>query len=98
MPARAQVFRDRVACSFACSLGEWENSVLAHGGLEMRGKPLFLALVLALALPVVTQAAPAATISGNYVEFRNADVYTGPCFAYSEVGLTGENAVLAWQI
>jgi hypothetical protein len=64
----------------------------------MRGKPLFLALVLALALPVVTQAAPAATISGNYVEFRNADVYTGPCFANSEVGLTGENAVLAWQI
>ena len=32
------------------------------------------------------------------MEFRNADVYTGPCFANSEVGLTGQDAVLAWQV
>lgn len=64
----------------------------------MRTKTSFAAFLLVLALPVVTHAAPTAAISGNYVEFRSADVYTGPCFANSEVGLTGENAVLAWQI
>ena len=37
-------------------------------------------------------------IHGNYVEARTADVYTGPCFANSEVGLTGELAVMGWKI
>jgi len=37
-------------------------------------------------------------VQGNYVEARTADVYTGPCFANSEVGLTGELAVLGWKI
>ena len=40
----------------------------------------------------------AATIAGEYAEFRTADVYTGPCFANGEVGLTGEEAVLAWHV
>jgi hypothetical protein len=39
-----------------------------------------------------------ATITGDYAEFRNADVYTGPCFANSEEGLVGDNAVLAWHV
>ena len=37
-------------------------------------------------------------IYGNYVEARTADVYTGPCFANSEVGLTGELAVFGWKV
>jgi hypothetical protein len=37
-------------------------------------------------------------ISGNYVEARTADVYTGPCFANSESGLTGELAVFGWRV
>jgi hypothetical protein len=40
----------------------------------------------------------AAEIRGNYVEVRTADVYTGPCFANSEVGLEGRRAILAWSI
>ncbi|HSP05948.1 MAG TPA: DUF1326 domain-containing protein, partial [Acidobacteriota bacterium] len=40
----------------------------------------------------------AAEIEGNYVESRSADVYTGPCFANSEVGLAGTEAILGWQI
>jgi len=40
----------------------------------------------------------ATTIAGDYAEFRTADVYTGPCFANGEVGLTGEEAVLAWHV
>lgn len=39
-----------------------------------------------------------AVITGDYVEVRSADVYTGPCFANSEVGLAGRQAILAWKI
>jgi hypothetical protein len=39
-----------------------------------------------------------AAISGNYVEVRTADVYTGPCFANSQVGVAGRRAILAWSI
>jgi hypothetical protein len=39
-----------------------------------------------------------AKITGNYVEVRSAEVYTGPCYANSQVGLEGKQAILAWQI
>jgi hypothetical protein len=39
-----------------------------------------------------------AAIKGDYIEARSADVYTGPCFANSEVGLTGQEAILAWKV
>ncbi len=39
-----------------------------------------------------------AAITGNYIEVRSADVYTGPCFANSEVGLVGKQAILGWKI
>ncbi|MGH9774875.1 MAG: DUF1326 domain-containing protein [Candidatus Acidiferrales bacterium] len=65
----------------------------------MIGKGIILAAAAILfALPAMAQTAPANSISGDYVEFRNADVYTGPCFANGEVGLTGEEAVLAWHV
>jgi hypothetical protein len=41
---------------------------------------------------------PAHTISGNYMEARTADVYTGPCFANAETGLVGELAVMGWKV
>jgi hypothetical protein len=60
---------------------------------------LSLALVWALPAMAATPAdTGAATISGDYAEFRTADVYTGPCFANGEVGLTGDEAVLAWHV
>jgi hypothetical protein len=37
-------------------------------------------------------------ISGDYIETRSADVYTGFCFANSEVGLVGDQAILGWRI
>jgi hypothetical protein len=43
-------------------------------------------------------AIPSNNIYGDYVEARTADVYTGPCFANSEVGLTGELAVFGWRV
>lgn len=58
----------------------------------MKLKGLLLVLSLVLAVPAMAQ------ISGQYIEARTADVYTGPCFANSEVNLTGHEAVLAWHI
>lgn len=39
-----------------------------------------------------------AAIQGDYVEVRSADVYTGPCFANSQVGLEGNQAIMAWTV
>lgn len=59
---------------------------------------MFLAGAL-VALPSCARAAqPAGHVSGEYIESRTADVYTGPCFANSEVNLTGKEAVLAWHV
>lgn len=38
------------------------------------------------------------SITGDYVEVRTSDVYTGPCFANGEMNLTGQEAILAWRI
>ena len=37
-------------------------------------------------------------ISGSYLEVRSCDVYTGPCFANAEMGLTGKEGILVWSI
>jgi len=63
---------------------------MKSNGFTVKG--LLLSAAFFLALPASAQ------ISGDYVEFRTADVYTGPCFANAEVGLTGQDAVLAWRI
>ena len=55
-------------------------------------------LFCALLLVVLPSAAGAAGVTGTYLEARTADVYTGPCFANSEVGLVGNEAIMAWRI
>ncbi len=55
-------------------------------------------LAVALIVPAVFAAPAFSQISGQYLESRTADVYTGPCFANSEVNLTGNEAVLAWRV
>src|ERR1700692_2453124 len=52
---------------------------------------------LALALSIAGLGT-AADITGQYVEARTADIYTGPCYANSEVELTGDLAVMGWKI
>jgi hypothetical protein len=54
-------------------------------------------LSLALAGLLVTSVAQA-QVRGSYMETRTADVYTGQCFANGEVNLTGNEAIMAWQI
>jgi len=53
----------------------------------------------ALTVSLATAATlPNAKISGSYIEARNADVYTGECYANSEVNLVGDLAVMGWKI
>lgn len=42
--------------------------------------------------------AGAAGIRGEYIEARNADVYTGPCFSNAEVLIYGNQALMAWKV
>ena len=62
-----------------------------------RRPPQLLAAALLFAAPLAASA-PADDPTGVYLEARTADVYTGPCFANSEEGLTGREATLAWAI
>ena len=68
--------------------------------MKMHSALLFFAIALLVASPALaaTSVDAGATITGDYAEFRTADVYTGPCFANGEVGLTGAEAVLAWHV
>ncbi len=58
-------------------------------------KLLVLAVVV---LFLVAGTAISAAVTGDYLEVRSADVYTGPCFANAEVGLEGKQAILAWRV
>jgi hypothetical protein len=56
-------------------------------------------LVLAITLLTVAAASlPAQQIRGDYLESRSTDVYVAQCFANGEVGLTGNQALLAWHV
>lgn len=55
-------------------------------------------LTYVAALTMFASAQSHAEISGNYIEARTCQVYTGPCFANGETGLAGQEAVMAWNI
>src|SRR5436853_2429675 len=56
--------------------------------------------ILAVAVLALVLTAPlkAAEISGQYVEARTCDVWTGPCFANAEMNLGGKHAVMGWKV
>lgn len=57
------------------------------------------ALSLCLAGAVCAAGLPNRTqLRGEYIEARTADVFTGPCFANSEVDLVGNLAVFGWRV
>src|SRR6188474_1423578 len=37
-------------------------------------------------------------ISGDYLEVRSCDVYTGSCFANSEMNLAGKEGMMFWSV
>ena len=57
----------------------------------------FCALAVVASLAVLAPA-QAAGLTGQYVEARTTDVWTGPCFANADFNLTGKNAVMAWKV
>src|SRR5438045_2201180 len=58
-----------------------------------------LRFVLGAALLVLSAACVnAAGLTGQYIEARTCDVWTGPCFANAEMNLTGKHAVLGWKV
>lgn len=56
-------------------------------------KNLLLAFLI-----VFASLAYAQQISGDYIETRSADVYTGQCFANGEVNLVGNEAIMGWRV
>jgi Protein of unknown function (DUF1326) len=59
---------------------------------------VFLAVCAGVFAIAVAAIPSQAVIKGDYVEVRSADVFTGPCFANSQVGLEGNQAILAWRV
>jgi hypothetical protein len=78
------------------------DPALGHSAIEFSAGAASMnakRFLIVLAMATLALTAPAmAQIRGDYLEVRTADVYTGPCFANGEVGLTGHDAVLAWRI
>ncbi|HXW16198.1 MAG TPA: DUF1326 domain-containing protein, partial [Terriglobia bacterium] len=61
-------------------------------------KKIMVSLGICMFLVSASAVPGKAALKGDYIEARSADVYTGPCFANSEVGLTGHEAILAWKV
>jgi hypothetical protein len=53
---------------------------------------------VAAGLMILAAAAQAQQISGDYIETRNADIWTGACVANSELNLAGNQAIMAWHV
>jgi hypothetical protein len=61
----------------------------------MRSQIWLAAAVCTISMAVTVSAAQ---ISGEYLEARSCDVYTGPCFANAEMDLAGKEALMAWKV
>ena len=60
-------------------------------------KMTFVALITTLtAASALAVSQPA--ITGDYLEVRSCDIFTGPCFANAEMGLTGKEAIMVWSV
>jgi hypothetical protein len=58
-----------------------------------------LAAVLATALGTSIRASnPDPGVSGDYVEVRTAEIFTGPCMLGSEADTRGREAIMAWRV
>jgi hypothetical protein len=63
--------------------------------MKLKASVLIL-LLAAFAALAGKQTVPA--ISGDYLEVRSCDVFTGPCFANAEMGLAGKEAIMVWSV
>jgi hypothetical protein len=61
-------------------------------------RTITLAAVLGLAASVSIAAGGKGSVTGQYVEARTAEVFTGGCIMGSEAETMGKQAVLAWKV
>lgn len=59
---------------------------------------LSVAILMMAAASILTARQPAPGVSGDYLEARSCDVYTGSCFANAEMGLAGKEGILVWAV
>src|SRR5437867_9175871 len=59
---------------------------------------LNIAILTLAALTTVAGSQSEPAISGDYLEVRSCDVYTGPCFANAEMNLTGKEGMMLWSV
>ena len=59
---------------------------------------VFVISAIFLTVLTLSSTSHAQHISGDYIETRSADVWTGTCVANGEVNLTGDQAILAWRV
>jgi hypothetical protein len=52
----------------------------------------------AFALLLAVAPLSAAGLTGQYIEARTTDVWTGPCFANADVNIGGKHAIMAWKV
>jgi len=60
--------------------------------------PVLLTSVTLLAASALLGRQNGAAISGNYLEVRSCDVFTGACIANSEMNLGGKEGMLVWSV
>jgi hypothetical protein len=61
-------------------------------------RTIVLAALVGLASTVSIAAGGKATVTGQYVEARTAEIFTGGCIMGSEAETMGKQAVLAWKV
>jgi hypothetical protein len=61
-------------------------------------RTIALAAAIGLASTVSIAAGGKATVTGQYVEARTAEIFTGGCIMGSEAETMGKQAVLAWKV
>src|SRR5262245_43671395 len=72
---------------------------ISYRSFSWRFPPMNRCLVFAaVALLVATAPLSAAGITGQYIEARTCDVWTGACFANAEMNIGGKHAVLGWKV
>src|SRR5678815_1894885 len=57
-----------------------------------------ITLSLLAAATTAFAGSPVHGVSGDYLEVRSCDVYTGPCVANAEMNLSGKEGMLVWTI
>ena len=61
-------------------------------------RAMTLAALVILTSPLLLAAGGKGSVSGEYVEARTAEVFTGGCIMNSEAETMGKQAVLAWKV